>query len=432
MEEKIEAQRKKWIKLDNAAKIYPATMSKKWTAMFRVSASLTERIDPICLQAALERTVRRFPWLNMKLKRGLFWYYLEQLEKSPRIQKDVANPLIRMDVDEKDAAMFRVRYHENRIAVEYFHVLCDGTGGMCFLKTLVAEYIEERYHERVPRSDSVLDCTEEPREEEHEDSFGRFSRKMTMSRSEAIAYRVKGSDRDTTKLNIITGMLSAAEVKAKAKGYGVSVTEFLVSALIMAVYGVQQTEHSEKQRNLPVKISVPVNLRNYYKTKTLRNFSSYVTPGIDPRFGEYTFEEVLKHVKSFMGLETSEKLMNARMSTNVGDEKNLLVRIIPLFLKNPVLNFVFFMAGDRISSTTLSNLGVVKLPEVMKEHVERLDFMLGPCKINPLACACVTAGDLMCINFTRTIKEAEVEKNFFSYLVKLGLHVKVESNRRYS
>ena len=431
MEEKKEVQRKKWIKLDNAAKIYPATMSKTWTAMFRVSATLNEKIDPLCLQKALERTVKRFPWLNMKLKRGFFWYYLEQIDKEPRIQKDVANPCIRMDVDGKDATMFRVRYHDCRIAVEFFHVLCDGTGGMCFLKTLVAEYIEEKYHEKVPRSETVLDCTEEPKEEEHEDSFGKYSRNMTMSRSEAIAYRIKGTSRDMSQLNIITGMLSAAEVKAKAKAYGVTVTEFLVSALIMAVYSVQQTEHSEKQRHLPVKISVPVNLRKYYPTKTLRNFSSYVTPGIDPRYGEYTFEEVLKHVKSFMGMETSEKLMNARMSTNVDSERNFLVRVIPLFLKNPTLNFVFFMAGDRISSTTISNLGVVKLNDVMKAHVNRMDFILGSLKINPLACACVTCGDLMCVNFSRTIKESEVEKNFFSYLVKLGLHVKVESNRRY-
>ena len=35
----------KWMKLDNAALIYPATMNRSWTALFRLSATLTEPID---------------------------------------------------------------------------------------------------------------------------------------------------------------------------------------------------------------------------------------------------------------------------------------------------------------------------------------------------------------------------------------------------
>lgn len=421
---------KKWYKLDNAAKIYPASMSKKWTALFRVSATLNEKIDPVFLQDALERTAERFPGLSLKLKRGFFWYYLEQLEKAPRIQKDVSNPCVRMDLDEKDAPMYRVRYHENRIAVEIFHVLCDGTGGMCFLKTLVAEYIQLKYGEKIPRGETVLDCDEPPREEELEDSFDKYSRKVTMSRREAAAYRIKGTNGDSTRLNIITGMTSADAVKKKAKEYGVTVTEFLTSVLVMAIYRIEQGEHNPRKRNMPVKISVPVNLRNYYPSKTLRNFSSFVNPGIEPRFGEYSFEEVLKQIKSLMGLETSKKMMNARMSTNVVSEQNALIRVAPLFIKNPTLNIAHRINGDRTSSTTISNLGVVKLPKEMEKHVERIDFLLGSLKFNPVACACATYKDLMCISFSRTIKEADVERNFFTYLVRLGIPVKIESNRR--
>jgi len=132
---------KPWIKLDNAAKIYPAAKRRNWTALFRMSARLTEPVDPVTLRAALELCAKRFPTFTLRLRRGLFWYYLEHIDGVPEIQRDVANPCVRMDLRENRGFMFRVRYYENTIGVEIYHVLTDGTGGLCFLKTLVAEYV---------------------------------------------------------------------------------------------------------------------------------------------------------------------------------------------------------------------------------------------------------------------------------------------------
>ena len=119
-----------WFKLDNAAKIYPAAKSRNWTALFRLSATLTEPVDPAILHEAQKSTLKRFPSFALKLRRGMFWYYLERMEGEPALQQDVANPCVRMDLRENRGFMFRVRYHENRIAVEIFHVLTDGTGGL--------------------------------------------------------------------------------------------------------------------------------------------------------------------------------------------------------------------------------------------------------------------------------------------------------------
>ena len=130
-----------WLKLDNAAKIYPAAMSRNWTAMFRLSATLKESIDPLILQQALSSTLKRIPSFALRLKKGIFWYYLEKIDGMPKVTKDYKNPLVRMRLNEDSGFMFRVRYYENRIAVEIFHVLTDGTGGMIFLNTLIAEYI---------------------------------------------------------------------------------------------------------------------------------------------------------------------------------------------------------------------------------------------------------------------------------------------------
>ncbi|MPN26367.1 hypothetical protein SDC9_173791 [bioreactor metagenome] len=77
----------------------------------------------------------------------------------------------------------------------------------------------------------------------------------------------------------------------------------------------------------------------------------------------------------------------------------------------------------------LSNLGTTKLPEEMQQYVTRIDFIVGPLSYNPVTCACVAYNGLLCVNFMRTIRESYVERYFFTSLVKLGIHVKIESNQ---
>ena len=79
------SERPDWLKLDNAAKIYPAAMSRNWTALFRVSAELTEPVDPVVLEQAQRAALRRMPSFAVCLRRGLFWYYLEKLDGAPAV-----------------------------------------------------------------------------------------------------------------------------------------------------------------------------------------------------------------------------------------------------------------------------------------------------------------------------------------------------------
>ena len=420
-----ETDRIDWLQLDNAALIYPAAMNRNWTALFRLSAQLNEPVDPVVLQTALDRVLLRFPAFTTRLRRGLFWYYLENAKRSPLIQKDVANPCVRMDLGKDGGLMFRVRYYDRRIAVEIFHVLTDGTGGLCFLKTLVAEYLRLRYGADIPFDSQILNCDEKVPEEELEDSFEHYARSHGLSRSESAAYRIHGTSTPHF-MHIITGTVSVEAVKKKAAEYNASVNDFICAVLLCAVAGVQSREMLRSRRSRPVKVNVPVNLRRFYNSRTMRNFASYVNVGFDPMYGEYSFDETVRIVRHFMGLELTEKRLNARFSTNVMSTRNPFIRFLPLPLKQLAMKTAYRFVGDRYSSTTLSNLGLTMLPETMHEHVERIDFMLGPLQSNPVTC-----NGNMIINFTRTIEETDVERLFFTQLVKMGLHVKIESNERY-
>ncbi len=422
-------KQKDWLKLDNAALIYPATQSKRWHALFRLSATLIDTVDPTILQQAANRTVKRFFGFACRLKKGLFWFYLEHIDHPPIIQEDVNNPCVKMDFDENNGYMFRIRYYENRIAVEFFHVLTDGTGGLCFLNTLVAEYLSLKYGETIPRNECILDCDDVPKKSELEDSFPKYARGVLRSRAEANSYRIKGTlDRDY--MSVVTGITDIERVKDTAKKYGATITEFLVAVLIKAIDRMQLEERPSRKHHKPIKICVPINLRKYYPSTTLRNFSSYINPGIEPKYGEYPLEDIVRMVKGFMLMEKDERLLNAKFSTNVADGKNIPLRLTPLFIKNMVLRIVYNFVGDRQTSSTISNLGKITLPEPMNKYVTRIDFMLGQLNLNRALIACISYKDTLIINFTRTIKEADVVRYFYTELVKLGIHVKVESNQR--
>ncbi len=431
MTQETTAGHKKWMKLDNAAKIYPAAKRRNWKALFRLSATLTEPVDPAVLVEAQRSTLARFPGFALKLKRGVFWYYLEHNEGGPVVAPDGPYPCAPMDFDENGGFMFRVRYHERRIAVEIFHVLTDGSGGLCFLKTLVAEYLRLKYGAQIPRGCEILDCSLPPSPGETEDAYIKYARNVGRSRREPDAYYLRGTDESDGFVHIIDGMIPAYEVLSRAKEKGVSLTEYLTAVLIMAIDRIQRKKVRHEKSLRPVKVCIPINLRSFYPTNTLRNFASYVNPGIDPRYGVYSFDEVLSAVHHYMRAEVTEKLLNAKISTNVRSESLKVLRLTPLFLKNIAMKLTFYRVGDRKSTSSISNLGLVKLPDEMAQYVTRMDFILGPLSRNRVVCAALTYNGELILNFTRTIKESMVEREFFRYLVKLGVPVKVESNERW-
>ncbi len=421
---------KKWMKLDNAAKIYPAAMRRDWAAMFRVSANLTEEVDPDILARALESTLRRFPGFAVQMRRGLFWYYLEHLDGCPQIQPDVNNPCVRLLPAENGGFAFRVRYYRKRIAVEIFHVLTDGTGGLCFLKTLVAEYLRLRYGAQIPRDGEILDCTVPAPPEETEDGFMALPPTSSRTRRESNAFHLKGTDETDGFVNITTGIIPVQEVLARAREKGVSMTEYLVAVMLLSLDHIQRGQCRRASRLRPLKVNVPVNLRPLFHKRTMRNFASYVNPGIDPRLGAYTLDETLAAVHHYMGAEVTGKMLAAKITTNVRSERNPVLRVMPLFVKNAAMRFAFYLVGDRKSTTSLSNLGAVRLPAEMEQYVTRLDFILGPLSSNRDVCAAISYRDTLYLNFTRNIREPDFEREFFTRLVKLGIHVKIESNQR--
>ncbi len=422
----------RWMSLDNAAKIFPAARTRRWLNVFRLSATLKEKVDVPVLQNALDVTVRRFPSIAVRVRTGFFWYYLEQLPKAPRIMDEMPYPLSRMPFDDIRKCAFRVICYENRIAVEFFHALTDGNGAFVFLKTLVAEYLYQKYGAKIPAEKGVLDRLEEPDEEELEDSFFKYAGPKEASRSDIDAYRVKGTRcKDGFRTNT-TFILNASDMVAEAKRRGVTVTAFMVAVLILSVAEVQKQKVSDPKKYMALKVHVPVNLRKIFPSKTLRNFALYATPGIDPALGDYEFDEVCRIIQHQMKLQITEKNMSALIAANISSEKVFLIRAVPLFLKNIVMKSIFHAVGERKSCLTFSNLGVAETPEKFDEFVDRLDFVLGVQSSAPYNTSAITYKGKMNLNIIRNISEPLLEPEIYKMLRRLGIKAVVESNTRES
>lgn len=428
MNKKTPLRHRAWYKLDNAAKVFPGQNSSSWSNVFRLSATLTEKIDRELLEKALKMIMPRFPSFDVRMRAGFFWHYLEKNPYgAPPVMQDIANPCQRFRWKENNGYLFKVYYYENRVSVEFYHSITDGFGGTRFFMTLLAVYLRLTGKD-IPNGEAVLDINEKPREGELEDSYSKYCySKVKAKRIEKFAYRFKGERLPKHFLNVTTGYMSVSTVKEKAAEYGVTVTEYLAGVLLWVMYNMQKQE--ENNREKPVGIQIPVNVRGFFGSETLRNFMLCYSFQIDPKMGEYTLPEIIKQLSLYLRFINNEKELRAMMHGNIGFEKNPIMKIIPSVLKDFGVSVVYKIAGEKATSCLLTNVGVLKAPKEMEQYIEKLVLVTGPAMINGARCGSLSYKDTLAFTVSNIYKDPKIQREFFTALIKLGIPVKIESNR---
>lgn len=415
----------KWMRLDNAAKIFPAVKRRDWSNVFRLSATLRQPVDPQWLQEAVALVAPRFPSMFVSLHRGLFWYYLEQLPEPPQVRPDSGCPLIHMTSRELETCALRVLYFQNRIAVEFFHSITDGNGGLVFLKTLTAAYVSLQDGREIQPGAGVLDWRMPPDPAEWEDSFLKVAGQVSMSRREENAFRIQGIREPDGFLHLTVATIDSGALRDLARGYGVTITAFLSAVMLEAILELRP-RRSKKW----AKITIPVDLRRLFESRTLRNFALTVNVGVDPRLGAYTLDELCKVIQGQLAMQVTPQQMAARVAANVNPERALAMKVVPLPFKNLAMRLAYRIVGECKGTLNISNLGLTQLPEELAPHVANLDFIIGPQLTYFNNCGVVSYGGWTRINLIRSLREPELERRFITKLVELGLEVTVESNQR--
>ena len=410
---------KAWYKLDNAAKIFPPTSSKADTRVFRFSCELYEAVDGNMLQSALDRTINDFPSFQYVLKHGMFWYYLERSNVRPLAREEDMPPCSTIYLNRR-ALLFDVTWYGKRINLEVYHALTDGTGALQFLKMLVLHYLKLAHPDTMDKIVNIdYDASESQR---MTDSFNKYydkSKNISKSKKNA-AYQLKGAKEAEWRLNIIEGNVSTKALLNKAREYNTTVTIFITALLIRAIYG----EMNVRDRKKPVVITVPVNLRNYFDSKSSRNFFSIIDIRYDFNSKNGTLEDIINCSKECFDENLNKEYLQARLNKFLSFERNFLIRLVPLTIKNLYMSIAYSRQAREVTAS-VSNVGRVVMPNEAKQYIKLFDVFNSTEKLQLCICS---YEDSMNIAFTSPFVSTDIQCCFFRQLAQMGIDIEISAN----
>lgn len=409
-----------WNRLDNAAKIFPPTSSKRDTKVFRFACELNELVDGNVLQKALDKTLEAFPIYRSVLRHGLFWYYFESSNLPAEVQQEWEPPCSSIYDSNRKSLLFKVTYFRCRINLEIYHALSDGTGAMQFLRLLVYHYLLFRHPEdlkNTPQMDYDASFSQKM-----DDSFQKYYDKNGRKGNarHPKAYRIKGQKLPEHRIRVIEGVVSVKQALAKAHGYNATLTGFLTALLLCAIH----EDRSLRDQQKPVVLEIPVNLRKYFPSESARNFFSVISAGYDFSKKPPDFEQVIRAVDDCFQKELTPEQLSLRMNTFAAIEHNPFARVTPLILKDVALK-IGYHAAAKESTGALSNIGKISMPQELIPYIRLFDVFVSTNKLQICLCS---FEDNLTLSFTSPFISTDIQKRFFRSLTSMGLEVEIASN----
>ena len=416
---------KQLYKLDNAAKLFVSIKNKKNMPIFRVSAVLMEEVNRETLQKALDITIKRFPTLALSIKKGLFWNYFEENNRTLIVQEEKYYPCYNINSKLNNGHLIRVVFYKYRISVEIAHSLADATSLISFLKSLL-------YHYFTLSGKTINDINEDIFKDnihtiaDYDDSFEVHTKEKKQSKKEAKiknVYLVKGKPLKIYGDNVIHGILSLEKIKEESKKYNATITAYILSVLAYSIY---ETRIKNRHDGKNIVICIPVNLRKIFPSISLKNFFGITNIAINTD-KELEFENIIETVKNEMKNKISKDYLENFIYENTKLENNIFAKFIPLFIKNFVVNLAFELFEDKIKTMTISNFANISLPEEMKDYISHFEAVVYPTINSPLNCGVCSFYDKLSITFNRTVIETDIIRYFFQYMSNIS-KVEIYSN----
>lgn len=412
-------ERTAWYPLDTAAKVYPLSMGLKRMMMFRLSFYLKRPVEPEILQMALNYTIRRFPYFATTIKCGFFWHYIDSSMRRYAARTEVLPPCTPMRLNAISSPTFRVVWHGNRVSVEFFHVLTDGTGGSIFVRTLLREYLRLLGYP-APLGEGIFQPGDVPDPREWADDFVLADESPSPEGfSDQSALQMRGLPSLEQPSRVLHFNLSVTALKNKAREKNVTINTLLLGVIMMALRDAAEPHGGKKK----LQVQLPVNMRKFYPSRTLRNFSMYCSIRLHPV--EITgLDAILPKIAAQVSVGTAKESLDRTMTLS----RKLVhyLRVVPLIIKRPIAYLIYGRLSDGVFTSTFSNLGPITLPAGMRDQVEKFDFVLGPPIRNRAVCSLCSYEDRAVFTVVKITALPVFENAVYDYLTQLGLDPYVE------
>ena len=405
-----------WRRLDNSAKIFPMSTGEKYSTVFRLSVVLKNNIQPEILQKAVIKTLEKYEPFKVRMKAGLFWYYLEQNHKIPKVEEEREYPCKYINPRRNKGYLFKVTYFKNKINIDIFHSLTDGNGGTIFFREMVYTYLELCYPEDLKQENRKVRKIEY----DIEDSYIKnYNKKINTNVPNPRAYELKGKKIKLGAISAIHQIINLEQLKQECEKYDVTVTQYLTAVLMYAIY-------SENYRGKkPLKVCIPVNLKKYYPSKTISNFFSFIM--LDGKKKQDNFDEIVNLVKQEFKEKLAEEEILKTMSANVKLGNNIFIKLIPLILKNVIVR-LSYLEIRKHSTITYSNTGRVGIMGEYQKYIDYFMILISPDPVEKIKCSSCTFEDKIVFTFTSILNNNRIEKAFYDFLRNKGIEVNIESN----
>ena len=405
-----------WRRLDNSAKIFPMSTGEKYSTVFRISAVLKNDIQQEILQRAVVETLEKYDAFKVRMRTGLFWYYLEENNKQPIVEEEKDYPCKYINPRRNRGYLFKVTYYKNKINIDIFHSLTDGNGGTTFFKEIVYTYLEMCYPEDLKQENRKTRKIEY----DIEDSYIKnYNKKINTNVPNPRAYELKGKKIKLGAISAIHQIIDLEQLKKECEKYNVTVTQYLTAVLMYAIY--KENYKSKK----PLRVCIPVNLKKYYPSKTISNFFSFIM--LDGKKKQENFEEIITLVKKEFKEKLAEEEILKTMSGTVKLGNNIFIKMIPLALKNIIVRLAYLEIRKH-STITYSNTGRVGIMGEYQKYIDYFMILISPDPVEKIKCSSCTFENKIVFTFTSILNNSKIERAFYEFLKNKGIEIKIESN----
>lgn len=413
-----------WYKLDNAGKIFPTIYGKNDPNSFRLSALFYQEVQVEFLDEALLLALKRFPTFNVRLKRGVFWYYFEGNNSTPIIKEESSHMFTSIHPTRLNGYMFTLSHCDRRLTIEIFHALSDGTGGIEFFKCICYYYLTLT-GVSINNDGSIKTNEIEKLITESADSFNsNYNSKQPKARKEEKAFQLEGEFYPDMFIGMIQAIIDVDDLKEVCKKYDATITQYVGGVILYSIYKIYYEGRDVKK---PAKLFIPVNARKYFSSQSLRNFVLYVRSKADYT-GEVSVEKMIKCIKNTIEEDLNVDNLKSIIRDNVEKEKLVLVRFTPLFIKKLVLRIGYHFIGANTSTVSFSNLGVVKTPIEMKDYIERFEFAISVSKGMPMNLGGISFNNKLVLSFASKLKNRDLIRTIISTMALELDNIVVETN----
>lgn len=410
----------RWMKTDTASIMFSCLSSKKWGRTFRMAAVFKDKdIDETILRKAAEDIMPRYPSMHTRIRKGFFWNYQEFTDALPEIRQEHNRVLLPIAMRNDNRPDFRIVYYKRRIAVECAHFLGDGKGASEYFNALITRYSELCDN---PESEYIFT---EPADDELSNAFAEYYIKDGEKPDETAveAYHIK-SEMEKGFMQFIFAMMKVDGLHAKAKEKSMTITEYLAAALILGTM-----HHAGKPVNEPIVIAIPVNLRRFFPTKSVRNFTVQSKVVFDSKGRtDWTFDEVCSKIAGQIKKNTTPQELQKQLNKFGSLVNNPVLKIVPNFIKQPVLR-VSQKKTHSGFTTILTNTGNTEVSPELADKLERVDGVNGDTSGYGLisTCSAVSCNGLFNLCFSVCGHDASWPKECVRVLSSQGLDIRVES-----